>query len=399
MRPWENDFSRRIRMENTPYLYDTLVHLLRQHRNWLDLRHLKTLAWMMVGLIHSGSMSLCAWAPDVVSRACYSQSTVRRFRRWLDNDRIEVHALYGPLMQQALIGWGDKTLSVALETSMLWNTDCMVRWSVSYRGRAVPLVWCVIAHRSAAVAYEGYKVLLEQAAPLVPFACTVVCLADRGCADTALRQHLKRLGWHFRSRIKSNFWIYRPGHGGLQVRAISLGPGQARFWQGVWLTGKRCGPVHLVVALPVGSNEYWYVISDEPTAVETLEEYGLRFDIEENFLDDKSNGFQLEASLIRSAKALERLCFVLAIATLYLVSVGTSVVTQGNRRLVEPHWFRGTSSLKIGWTWVSDALSRGYALTASVSLSRERDPEPATASKKQAQQRQDRFVFPYQEAA
>jgi hypothetical protein len=29
--------------------------------------------------------------------------------------------------------------------------------------------------------------------------------------------------------------------------------------------------------------------------------------MEENFLDDKSNGFQLEASLIRDAKALERL--------------------------------------------------------------------------------------------
>ena len=29
-------------MENTPYLYDTLVQVLRQHRNWLDLRHLKT---------------------------------------------------------------------------------------------------------------------------------------------------------------------------------------------------------------------------------------------------------------------------------------------------------------------------------------------------------------------
>ena len=84
-------------MENTPYLYDTLVQVLRQPQHWLDLRHLKTLAWMMVGLIHAGSISLCAWTPFVVSRAQYSQSTQRRFRRWLDNDKIEVHALYGPL--------------------------------------------------------------------------------------------------------------------------------------------------------------------------------------------------------------------------------------------------------------------------------------------------------------
>jgi hypothetical protein len=399
MLPWKKDFSRRIIMENTPYLYDTLVQVLRQHRNWLDLRHLKTLAWMMVGLIHTGSISLCAWTPYVVSRAWYSQSTARRFRRWLDNDRIEVHALYGPLMQQALIGWVDKTLYVALDTSMLWNTYCLVRLSVIYRGRAVPLVWCVIEHPSAAVAYEAYQGLLEKAATLVPFACKVVFLADRGFADTELMHHLKRLGWHFRIRIKSNFWIDRPGHGCFQVRAISLVPGQTRFWHGVLLTTKRFGPVHLAVAWPLGRDEYWYVISDEPTAVQTVEEYGLRFDIEENFLDDKSNGFQLESSRLRSAKALERLCFVLAMTTLYLVSLGTSVVQQGKRRFVDPHWFRGTSYLKIGWKWVSYALSRGYALITSVYLSSESDPEPAVASKKQAQQRQDRFVFAYQDVA
>jgi hypothetical protein len=107
----------------------------------------------------------------------------------------------------------------------------------------------------------------------------------------------------------------------------------------------------------------------------------------------------LESSLIRSAKALERLCFVLAMTTLYLVSVGTDVVKRGKRRLVDPHWFRGSSYLKIGWKWVSYALHRCYALIASLSLSSEPDPEPAMASIKQAQKRQQRFEFEYEEVA
>ena len=41
--------------------------------------------------------------------------------------------------------------------------------------------------------------LLEKAATLVPFACQVVLLADRGFADTELMHHLKHMGWHFRS--------------------------------------------------------------------------------------------------------------------------------------------------------------------------------------------------------
>ena len=157
--------------------------------------------------------------------------------------------------------------------------------------------------------------------------------------------------------------------------------------------------MHLAVARPVARDESWYVISDEPTDVKTLEEYGLRFDIEANVLDDQSNGFQWESSLIRSPKALERWCFVLAMSTLSLVSQGTAVVQQGKRRFVEPHWFRGDSYLKIGWKWVIYALTRGYELLSTVYWRSECDPEPAMASEKQGRQRQNRFVFESQEAA
>ena len=90
---------------------------------------------------------------------------------------------------------------------------------------------------------------------------------------------------------------------------------------------------------------------------------------------------------------------MLAISTLYLVSQGTAVVQQGKRRFVDPHWFRGDSDLKMGWKWVIYALTRGYELLSTVYLSSECDPEPAMASEKQGRQRQDRFVFEYQEAA
>ena len=128
-------------MENTPYLYETLLQVLGQHAKWLDLRHRQTLAWMMVGLISAKTVSLGAWAPFVVSRARYAQSIVRRFRRWLDNNRIKPEPLYGPLIAQALVGWVGKRVYVALDTSMLWNTYCLIRLSVIYRGRAVPFVW------------------------------------------------------------------------------------------------------------------------------------------------------------------------------------------------------------------------------------------------------------------
>ena len=97
-------------MENTPYLYTTLVQVLGPHPPWVALRHLKSLAGMMVGLIPSGCISLSAWAPYVVSRAQYAQRTGRRFRRWLDHDPIAVMSLYGPLRAPAFAEWGEQAL-------------------------------------------------------------------------------------------------------------------------------------------------------------------------------------------------------------------------------------------------------------------------------------------------
>lgn len=367
-------------------LYNTIIKILSQHKKWLDVRHMFTLAWMVVGLIRSEKISLTAWVPYVESRAQYAQSTQRRFQRWVYNDRINVCELYAPLIQKALAEWGNHTLYLALDTSRLFEDYCLIRISVIFRGRAVPVVWKILEHKSNTVAYDVYKGLLDAAARLLPMEVRVVFLADRGFADTDLMKHVKELGWHYRIRIKSSFLVYYKGqwHNVDTLVAFSLQPGEAIFLNDVRLTGQEYGPVHLALCYSPDGKEKasapWYVASDEPVSLQTFHEYGLRFDIEENFLDDKSNGFQLEDSKIRSAEELERLCMVLAVATLYLVSQGIEVVRKDKRRLVDPHWFRGNSYLKIGWGWVKTALTKGWRLCSKLRLIGGSDPEPAIAS-------------------
>lgn len=372
-------------MEDTPRLYDTLFQVLRQHEKWLDRRHAKNLAWMVAALIQTGTVSLTAWIPFIRSRAQYAQSTQRRFRRWLENDRIHVNQLYGPLITEALSEWGEQTLYLALDTSMLWSEYCMIRLAVIYRGRSLPLIWKVLEHGSSSVAFSEYQELLSAASKLLPVGCKVVFTADRGFADTKLMGFLsKKLRWQWRIRIKGSFMLHRRGHDSCRINRISLKSGEALFWRHVSVTAKRFGPVHLALARHSSNSERWSVLSSEPTDVTTFDEYGLRFDIEESFLDDKSNGFQLEASWIRSAEALGRLCFILAVATLFLVSQGTAVVEQGDRRFVDPHWFRGNSYFRIGWQWVKHALTKGWSLITTLHLSGEPDPEPCIASRTSA---------------
>lgn len=372
-------------MENTSQLYDTLMKVYGQHNKWLDKRHLKTLVWIVIGVIWSGKISIPEWVPHTVTSALAS-STQRRFSRWLHNKRIEVNSLYAPLIYQAISGWEAGPLYLALDTSMLWNRYCLIRISVVYRGRAVPLVWSVIEHASSTVSFETYRPLLDQAWEiLTECACyDVVFLADRGFADTELMNYLsKNLGWHWRIRIKKSFKVRRKGHRACNIRAIFPPAGHAHFLKNVLLTDACFGPISLAIARHSSTGEEWIVASDEPTAIETFDEYGLRFDIEENFLDDKSNGFQLESSQIRSAEALERLCLVLAMATLYLVSQGTEIVAAGKRRLVDIHWFRGNSYLKIGWKWVKRAVTQRLELSHTLFLDDQPDPDPAISSRKQ----------------
>jgi DDE family transposase len=370
-------------MEKSPRLSSELVQLCGQPGQWRDVRHLQTLAWMVGGLIQAEGVKLTAWVPFVHSRARYAQSTQRRFRRWLGNRRIEVTPLYGPLIAQALQEWGTHTLYLALDTSLLWNQYCLGRLSVVYRGRAVPVVWEVMEHRSSSVTHAAYEALLETVPALLPAGVPVVFLADRGFADTELLAQRRRLGWHFRIRIKATFSVLRPGQPVGKVEDFSLAPGRALFLHNVAITAESGGPVSLALARHSSTGEYWYIVRDEPPSVHTFTEYGRRFDIEENFLDDKSHGFQLESSLVRDAPALTRLCFVVAVATLYLVAQGTQVVAAQKRRWVDPHWLRGNSHLRIGWQWVKTALARGWELFATLHLSGTPDPEPCRASASQ----------------
>lgn len=376
----------------TSRLHDQLQSLLSQSSAWADQRHLQTLIWMVIGLICSECINLSKWRVYVKTRAQFAQSYQRRFSRWLHNPRINVQKLYSILIAQALVTWGETSITVIEDTSMLWDEYCLIRLSVQYRGRAIPLVWRVLRHNSSSIKFEVYQLMLKRATRLLPAATSVCFLADRGFADTQLMRYLRdELGWHFRIRVKSNSWIYRPGNGWIQLNQYHLALGEVILLQGVGLTKThRLDGLHLALARDALSRQVWMVVSDEPTTLQTFQQYGERFQIEEDFLDEKSNGFQLERSEIRSAPALSRLCLVMAVATLLLTVQGQQVVASGKRRWVDAHWQRGNSYFRIGWNWFKGVLHQGWQLFATVALQGGKDPEPASASKKQDAKRLER---------
>ena len=327
-------------MAPTSRLYNALNDFLRQCGIvWQDARHLQTLCWMMIGMIQSQNVHLNGFGVYVVSRAQLAQSHQRRFRRWLSNRRIDVVCAHQVLIQQALSHWKQERLYLSLDTTLVWNCFCIVWVGVVYRGRTIPITWRIVAQSSSTVRLWTIQQVLRQAARVMPTGVAIVLLADRGFADGKLMKYLKEnLGWHFRIRIKRSFQFQMEGQW-LQVSSVALQAGQAYFTPGVSIGKTKPYPnVYLAFAHDKQSGEHWVIVSDEPTTLQTFAQYRLRFQVEESFLDIKSNGFNLEASRLRDKFALSQLCGVIALTMLFLVLQGVQAVAAGKRRQVDAHW-------------------------------------------------------------
>ena len=379
-------------MSASDTLYDGLESWLSQCYGWRDQRHLQVLIYMVRALLYSGSVNLTKWSTYLPNRGHIAQSQQRRLSRWLKNPNIVVSTLYCPLIKSALCDWQQSVMYLALDSSMLWNEYCLIRLVVVHRGRGLTLAWRVMKHASSSVTYDDYSRLLRQAAARVPAGVEIVVLADRGFIQIELMNAVADLDWGYRIRLKANSWIKRYGHGWCQLSDFHLAAGEALMLHTVRLhKGAQFGPVHIALA-GHHNGEIWAVLSNQKTTLKTLHDYGFRFSIEESFLDDKSNGFELERSRIRSAQMLERLCFVLAVTTLYLTAQGLAVVEAGNRVQVDVHWLRGNSFFRIGWDWIRRALLEPRQLIARVRFLGSFEADPVVPSLKYLE---DRFLLEF----
>ena len=365
---------------STP-LYLQLLGFFRQYSRVKDWRHLKTLGWMVSALIGSGKLSLPAWEPYVTSKATQAQSFERRWRRFLMNDKINVEHIYLPLVMAALSKWKNQRLSLAIDTTVLWDKYCMIHLSVVCCGRAIPLLWNVLEHESATVAFSDYERLLRKARWLLRGYSDVILLADRAFACHDLMTWLKLTDWHYALRLKCDVLVHGVNRHPIKVGKLYPAMNQAKLLTNVGLWADGIHRANLVLATVKGAKDSWAVITDEVPSLQTLWNYSSRFCVEELFLDSKSGAFELEDSCLRHTEALKRLYLIAAVALLYATTTGMTVQIAGLRTNVDPHWRRGLSYLKIGLRYLRGVINKGRALLVPIPLF-SKDPEPCFASKK-----------------
>lgn len=338
---------------------------------------------MVLAAILSQNVALSSWdvaLPFNVNAA----STIRRFSRWLHNHKINTVRIYDAIIRDALLTWGGTRIILALDTTMLRENICAVRVSMIYLGRAIPIAWSVLEHKSSSVKFAKYKEVLLQARARLPEGIEVMFLADRGFVSKKLMRQLNEWGWIWRIRIKSN-QVLHCGDKRMTPKMLMLKKGSAMLFSGNIRFERTLQTLSLSAGWSLYAEEPWYILSNNEARAENFMEYGVRFDIEEEFRDEKSGGFYLEKSRVIGTEAMERLILVIAVATIITLNEGLAVVAEGNRKKVDGHWERGLSYIQIGWRWILKQLCKAsITWRCSLGLIAKSDPLPVAPTRKES---------------
>ena len=372
-------------MLNVSKLNNTIGRVLRQQL-FIDPRNIATFLAMVLCLLLSKSVYLSAWILWM-SQDTKAESRIRRFARWLDNSSIDPHVWYTPQFLYAMREWTQMPICLALDTSMLYDRFCCVRISMIYMNRAIPVTWCVVEHKSSTIKYLQYAHLFEQAVALLPQNVEIIFLADRGFVCKELMCRIRQLKWTWRIRVKGNQKL-RTSKGFITPRTLPLSQGKVLLFSRCVNFGKGLERISLSAGWAKGSEEPWYVLSEDAASTEVFMDYARRFGIEEGFRDEKSGGCDLEGSRIRDAKKLERLLLVISTALIVAVSEGMTATLEGNREEVDPHRFRSLSYFQIGMRWILRCLVCGLKKMSGDCLLRPmNEPLPVASTKKESRKR------------
>jgi hypothetical protein len=195
---------------------------------------------------------------------------------------------------------------------------------VVYRGCAIPVAWVVVpATRKGAWRphWEGLFGLVQDS---VPADWTVLVLADRGLYARWLYRRIGRVGWHPFLRINQG-GQFRP-HGACAFRPLmTAAPHVGTGWCGrvdCFVTRECRLTCTLLARWEEPHAEPWLVLTDLAPEVADVAWYGMRSWIECGFKDSKRGGWQWQQTKMTDPDRAARLWLALAVATLWVLSVG-----------------------------------------------------------------------------
>lgn len=297
------------------------------------------LAWWSCAMILSrscGTTTGAFWLAQVVGGTY--EAWRQRLREWCyDKDdkkgkhreQVAVVSCFAPLLRWILSWWepGEHRLALAMDASNLSDRFTVLAISVVYRGCALPVAWAIVREGEKGSWKPEWIALFDSLIGSVPVNWTVIVLADRGLYARWLYEHIQGLGWHPFLRINLRGKA-RPKGSDTYHWLATFAPVQGYTWSGqVRCFTEACSRLDCTL-LAQWDGEYkdpWLVLTDLLPAQADVAWYGMRAWIECGFKDTKRGGWNWHHTKMQDPARAERHWLVMAVATLWVVSVGGQI--------------------------------------------------------------------------
>jgi len=299
---------------------------------------------------------------------------------------LDLSTCFVPLLRWIVRLWSCQQIALTLDATSLGDQFVVLAVCVVYRGCGIPVAWTILPAQKKRAWRREWLRMLRELRPAIPRAWTVLVLADRGLYASWLFRRIVRLHWHPFLRINQRC-KFRP-------------QGQAQF---VWLSelvgqiGQRCRlagtafaskdcqlSCTLVAWWGTGHKQAWFVLTDLPPDECDAQWYGLRSWCEQVFKCTKRGGWQWQQTQMREPNRVARLWLAMAVATLWMITVGSELELGPSSAEVDlpdlrpllglagAHRPRRMRLFRLGWLWLLVQLIQAQ----DVPLPRRLVPEP-----------------------
>ena len=160
---------------------------------------MQTLAALISGIVGGQSTQLPHIATKVPDGR-QPESRIKRFARWLANERILEERYFLPYAESLGTHLALETLVLVMDGSVVGRGCTALMIHVIYTGRALPVAWRVRQGPKGHFPEALHIAVVELMREVIPAGAKVVFLGDGECDGTALQATLNEAGWSYACR-------------------------------------------------------------------------------------------------------------------------------------------------------------------------------------------------------
>lgn len=222
---------------------------------------LTTLAAMVSGIVQGKSCQLPTMARKAPDQAVV-ESRVKRYTRWIQNERVDYAGYYRPFVQQLLVYLASiRELVFVIDGSEVGHACITLMISLIYEHCAIPITLLVVKGRKGHLSESLHLDLLCQLQAILPANAQAIFLGDGEFDGIELQMALQALNMRYVCRTAKNTQLFEDDLL-FSFSELCLSPGDQLSIPNVWFTLEGYSPVTVIARWQLGYSEPLFLVTN-----------------------------------------------------------------------------------------------------------------------------------------